>query len=116
MLANLNLIKRKVEVSIDGLVNNQIFMKDNLKPEKEMEEVLSGGLMEAGMKDNSKKEYNVGKVYFIVKEEINNMKVAGRMVCSMVKVFNILIMDKDTKATSNKINSTETVYFIKMTQ
>lgn len=60
MSDNSNLIKNKVEVDTIGLENNQIFMKENLRQEKEMEEELSGGLMVVGMKENSRMESNVG--------------------------------------------------------
>ena len=58
-----------VEELITGLEKNQMFMKDNLKEEKGMEEEHFGGVMEAGMKGNSEKVFKVAMVAYIVKED-----------------------------------------------
>ena len=55
------------EELIIGQENNQMFMKVNLKVEKDMEEEHFGGLMEVGMKDNLNKVFNLDVVVFIDK-------------------------------------------------
>lgn len=102
------------EEHIIGQENNQTYMKVNLKVEKDMAEVLFGGLMEVGMKASSNKECKVDMDAYIEKEEINNMKVLGIMECSMVKVFNFLKMVNVLKVHSNKINSMVMEFFTKM--
>lgn len=116
ILVNLDLIKNKVEEFIIGLVKKVTFMKVSLKLENVMVEALSGGVTEAGMKENSKMEFKVDGVFFIDKEEIDNMKEIGITVCLMEKVLNISKTVSVIKEHSKKINSTDKVSSIKMTQ
>ena len=109
-----DLIKNKAAEYIIGLEKKVMCMKDNLKLEKETEKEHSGGVTEAGMKDNLETEFNLDGEFYIERVDIDNMKEIGIMVCSMEKVFNTLKMDKDMKELLNKINSTDRVYSIKM--
>lgn len=113
MLDNLGLIRRKEEERIIGLENSQMCMKASLKVVRETEEELSGGLTEVGMKEILSKVFSADMELCIDRVVINSMRECGRMVCSTVKELNFLIMDKDMKGTSNRINSMVTVYFIK---
>ena len=65
MLDSLNLIKNKAEEGIIGQANSQIYMKGNLKQEKEMEEGHSGGLMVVGMKASLRMGFNVDMESYI---------------------------------------------------
>lgn len=62
------MIKKKVEVYIDGQENNIIYMKENLKKEKEMEKVHFGGKMDQNIVDSFSKvnkqvlEFCIGQV------------------------------------------------------
>ncbi len=116
MQVSLDLIKNKEEEHIIGQENNQMYTKDSLKVEKEMEGVHFGGLMEVGIKVISKMVCNVATEHYIEKAEINNMKGCGKMECLMAKVFNFLITDKDMKVISNKTNFMEMVSFTKTIQ
>ena len=98
----------------NGQESNPIFMKDSLLRAKEMEGVLSGGLMEVGMKDNSEMVSKVVMEYFIEMVVMLNMKVHGIMVCLMVKVLNSSRTDKNIKAPSSKTNSMEMEFSIRM--
>lgn len=98
----------------NGQENNPIFMKDSLLKVKEMEEVLSGGLMEVGMKGNSEMVSRVVMEYFIEMVVMLNMKVHGITVCLMVKALNSSRTDKNTKALLSKTNSMEMEFSIKM--
>lgn len=100
----------------NGQESNPIFMKDSLLRAKEMEGVLSGGLMEVGMKDNSEMVSKVVMEYFIEMVVMLNMKVHGIMVCLMVKVLNSSRTDKNIKALSSKTNSMEMEFSIRMIQ
>ena len=112
---NSNSIKNKGEDHTDGLENNKTHMKDSSKEEKEMEEVHFGGLMAVGMKVTLKMVYNVEMEFFIGKVVIQNIKESGKMECFKEKVFNSLIMEKDTKVYSRKISFMEMESSIKMT-
>jgi len=114
MLVNLDLIKRKVEEFILGLEKKAMFIKDSLRREKEMVEVLFGGQMEAGMKEISEMVFKVDGEFFIEKEGIVNTKVTGIMVCLMEKAPSISKMVSDMKVPLSKISSMVKVYFIKM--
>ena len=116
ILGNLGLIRKKEEERIIGLGNSQMCMKASLKVVKEMEGELSGGLMEVGMKEILSKVFSVDMELCIDKVVINSMKECGRMVCLTVKELNFLIMDKDMKDISNRINSTVRVYFTRTTR
>ena len=102
--------------SINGQANSPISMKDNLWKGREMEEEHFGGLMEVGTRDNSETESRVGMVFFIVKEDTENMKDLGIMECLMGREFNILKTDKNTKEPLKRINSMEKESSTKMTQ
>ena len=101
---------------ISGLANNRIFMKDNFKKAKEMEEGRFGGQMVAGIRVSSEMEYKVDMGFYIEKEAIKNIKDHGTMVCLTVKALSISRMEKDMKGLSNKINFMGRVFFIKMTR
>ncbi len=116
MQVSLDLIKNKEEEHIIGQESNQMYTKDSLKVEKEMEGVHFGGLMEVGIKVISKTACNVAMEPYIEKVAINNMKGCGKTECSMAKVFNSSITDKDMKAISNKTNFMEMVSFTKTIQ
>ena len=90
-----------------------MFIKDNLKQEREMEGELSGGLMAVGIKDSSEMESRVAGEYSIEKVGIGSMKATGTTVCSMVKELNTLKTDSDTMVHSSRINSMERVYSTK---
>ena len=93
-----------------------MFIKDNLKVVREMEEEYFGGVMEVDMRVTLKMEFNVDLVHYIEQTTQYNTKEHGAMECLMVKVFKPSKMEKDIKAVSNKINSMEMVYFIRMIQ
>ena len=116
MLANLNLIKNKVEEDTIGLESSRTFMKDNSRQVKEMEGEHFGGLMAAGMKVNSKMEYKAAKDCFIDMGDKLSMKGSGIMECLTARELNILTMGKDMKDNSKKINSMVMVRSTKMTQ
>lgn len=116
MSANSDLIKNKEEEHIIGQESNQMYTKDSLKVEKEMEGVHFGGLMEAGIKVISKTVFNVATESYIEKVEINNMKECGKTECSMARVLNSSITEKDMKVILNKTNFMETVSFIRTIQ
>ena len=105
-----------VEVYINGQVKSQIYMKDNLKEEKEMEEELFGGQMEVNIKVNLNKVFKVDKEFYLERVDIKNMKVFGIMECLMEKGFNISRMGRDMKEHLRKINSMEMEYFINKIQ
>lgn len=65
------------EVYIDGLGNNIIYIKDNLKQEEEMVEVLSGGKMDQNIVVNFNKGSKLVLGYYIELEITLNMKEAG---------------------------------------
>lgn len=116
MLVNSNLTRKKAGVFIDGQARSQIFMRENSRQVKEMEEELSGGLMAAGMKEISKMVFNVVLELCIVKADTRSTREFGKTECSMEKEFNTLKMDSVIKGTLSRINSTVMVYFTKMTQ
>lgn len=115
MLESLGLIRRKVEVFIHGLANRVMFMKDNSREEKEMEEVLSGGQMAVGMKVTLEMECSLVGEFFIEREVIVSMKATGTMVCLMARVLSISRTVRDTRALSKKTSSTARAYFTKTT-
>ena len=59
MLESLGLIKKMVEEHIIGQENSPTFTKASLREVRGMEEERSGGLMEAGTKANSNREFKV---------------------------------------------------------
>lgn len=113
---NSNLIKKMEEDYTSGQAKSQIYMKGSLSKEREMEEVLSGGLMEAGMRVSLEMEFKVDMVYFIETVVMFSMKDLGTMECLMERVLNSLKMDRNMKVHLNKINSMEMECFIKMIQ
>lgn len=66
---NLDSIRKKEEVFIHGLGNRVMFMKENLKRERETEKELFGGVMAAGMKVTSEMVFKVDGEFSIEKEE-----------------------------------------------
>ena len=116
MLANLNLIKNKVEEDTIGQESSRTFIKDNSRQVKEMGGEHFGGPMAAGMKVNSKMEYKAAMDYFIDMGDKLSMKGSGIMECLTERELNILTMEKDMKDNSKKINSMAMVCSTKMTQ
>lgn len=116
ILDSLGLIKNKAAEYIIGLVNRVTFMKESLKLVREMERELFGGAMEVGMKVNLEMDYKVDGEFYIVKVVIVNTRATGIMVCSMEKGYNTFRTASGMRVPSNKTNSMEKVYFIKMTR
>ena len=73
-----------------------------------MEEELSGGLMEVGIRVSSEMGFRVVLVLCSVRVEIVNMKDIGTMACSMVKEFNFSKTVRSMKGHSKKTSSMET--------
>lgn len=115
ILVNFVLIKNREEVFIIGLVKRVMFIKDNSKVEKEMEEEHFGGVMVAGIKVNLGMEYRVDGEFYIEKVDIKSTKDIGTTVCSMAKALNFSKTDNVTKVPLNRINFTVMVFSTKMT-
>lgn len=115
ILVNFVLIKNREEVFIIGLVKRVMFIKDNSKVEKEMEEEHFGGVMVAGIKVNLGMEYRVDGEFYIEKVGIKSTKDIGITVCSMAKALNFSKTDNVTKVPLNRINFTVMVFSTKMT-
>lgn len=79
-----------------------------------MEGVLSGGLMEVGMKGNSEMVFKVVMEYFIEMAVMLSMKGHGITACLMARAPNFSRMDKNTKVHLSKTNSMAMEYFTKM--
>lgn len=116
ILVNLNSTKKMEEGYISGRENSQIFIKENLLKEREMEEEHFGGLMVVGMKGSLEMEFKAGMEFYIEKEVILSIKDHGIMECLMEKALNSFRMDKNIKVLLNRINSTEMESSIKMIQ
>ncbi len=114
ILGNLDSIKNKEEVFITGLVRRVMFMRESLKLGNAMEEELSGGVMEVGMRANSEMVFKVDGGYFIDREVTGSMRAIGTMECLTVKVHNTSKTEKDMREHLNRTSSMETVSFIKM--
>jgi len=96
----------------------EIIMLDNLGSTKRKEEEYIIGLERkvTCMRDNLEMVFRVVTGCFLEKEDINSMKVIGIMECLMEKGFNFSRMVSDMRETLSRINSTETVCFIRMIQ
>jgi len=116
ILANLSLIRRKAEASITGLERKVMFMKESLRQESVMEKAPFGGVMAAGMKGSLGMECKVDGEFSIERAVINNTRGIGTTVCSMAKVSNSSRTASATRALSNKINFTVTVFSSRMTR
>jgi hypothetical protein len=108
--------KKKEEVHIIGQENSRMYMMGNLRGAKEMEEVLSGGRMEAGTKVILRMGFKVDSEFYTEKEETSNIRGYGITACSTEREYSTLTMVSDTRVTSNKTNFMATEYFIKTTR
>jgi len=115
ILVNLDLIRRKVEEFILGQASKVMYTRANSRLEKETVEELSGGQMVAGTKETLEMEFKVGGEYFIGKEDIDNTRVIGIMVCLMAKVHNTSRTVNAMKVHSNRTSSTVKEYSTKTT-
>ena len=116
MWDNLDLTRRKEEVSILGLESRAMSMRESSREEKGMEKELSGGQMVAGMKVSSEMEYNQAGEYSIVKADIDSTRATGTMVCLMAREHNTSRTVNVTRVHSSRTNSTETAYSTKTTR
>lgn len=116
MLVNSSSIKNKEEDSIDGTARNRTSMKVNLRLEKETAEEPSGGLMAAGMKASSRREFNVGLEPYTAKVATSSTRASGRMECSTARASNTSTTVRDTRVISSRTSSTARGYFIKTTR
>lgn len=69
--------KKMEEEYLDGLENNQMFIKVNLNKVDDMEKELFGGRMEQNMLENSNKEIKLALGHYIELEIQFNIKETG---------------------------------------
>ena len=109
-------IRKMEEGFTSGQANNQIFTKANSWKVKETVGALSGGQMEAGMKDSSEMEFKVAMAFYIAKEATKSTKGLGIMECSTERAHNFSRTEKSTKARSKRTSSTAMEFSIRTTR
>lgn len=92
-----------------------MFMRVNLKQERETAGVLFGGPMAVGTRVISETVCSLDGVSFSEKVDIKSTKETGIMGCSTEEELSIFRMESDTRVPSKKINSMEKEFFTRTT-